>query len=171
MQQSSYYGLAGMLPRQYPQAVMAGESVAALLVSINRVITKVSTSSQRFGAIAFFLVSIVFILVCVCCQQFLRTSPFVKYHVRQCGQYHGARGVGEDTEGVGEGTDGVGEGREGVGEGREEIQLKRVDGGSDNDDNEMLLAMSRPQLSFSSKLRGEWLDPTAVHVSGSFSVL
>lgn len=141
MQQSSYYGLAGMLPQQYPQAVMAGESVAALVVSINRVITKVSTSSERFGAIAFFLVSIVFILVCVCCQQFLRTSPFVKYHVRKCGQYRGARGVGEDTEGVGEGT--------------EEIQLKRVDGGSDNDDQEMLLTMPRPQLSLSSKLRGE----------------
>ena len=148
VQQSSYYGLAGMLPQQYPQAVMAGESVAALVVSINRIITKVSTSSERFGAIAFFLVSIVFILVCVCCQQFLRTSAFVKYHVRQCGQYHGARGVGEGTEGVGEGT-------EGVGEGTEEIRLKRVDGGSDNDDQEMLLTMPRPQLSLSSKLRGE----------------
>ena len=37
VQQSSFYGFASMLPRQYTQAVMAGESVAGLLVSINRV--------------------------------------------------------------------------------------------------------------------------------------
>lgn len=120
---------------------MAGESVAALVVSINRVITKVSTSSERFGAIAFFVLSIVFILVCVGCQQFIRTSAFVRYHVRQCGQCHDAGDIEEGTEGVGEGT--------------EEMRLKRVDGGSDDDDQAMLLAMPRSQLSLSSKLRGE----------------
>jgi solute carrier family 29 (equilibrative nucleoside transporter) protein 4 len=86
VQQSSYYGLAGMLPPRYPQAVMVGESVATSIVSITRVITKSSTTSERFGAIAFFVVSVFFILVCVGCQQIIRSSSFVKSHTLQCRQ-------------------------------------------------------------------------------------
>lgn len=73
-----------MLPQRYPQAVMVGESVATTAVSITRIITKSSTKNERFGAIAFFVVSIVFILVCVGCQQIIRNSSFVKYHVSLC---------------------------------------------------------------------------------------
>ena len=86
VQQSSYYGLAGMLPQCYAQAVMAGESVAALVVSMNRIITKASTSSERSGAIAFFLISFLFILVCVGCQMYIKRSSFVKYYVKHCGE-------------------------------------------------------------------------------------
>lgn len=84
VQQSSYYGLSGMLPQRYPQAVMAGESVATTVVSFTRILTKASTTNERFGAIAFFLISILFILCCVGCQQMIRLSPFVRYHVQQC---------------------------------------------------------------------------------------
>ena len=99
VQQSSYYGLAGMLPRRYPQAVMVGESVATSIFSITRVITKSSTTSERFGAIAFFVVSIFFILACVGCQQVIRCNPFVRYHTLQCRQHH-KRERREEREGI-----------------------------------------------------------------------
>ena len=92
VQQSSYYGLAGMLPQRYAQAVMAGESVAGLVVSLNRIITKASTSSERSGALAFFLISFLFILMCVGCQMYIKSSRFVKYYVTRCGK----RGNSED---------------------------------------------------------------------------
>ena len=84
VQQSSYYGLAGMLPGRNTQAIMVGESVAGLAVSVNRVVTKAATNSLRVGAIAFFVISLLYILFCVLCQLFLRASPFVRYHVSQC---------------------------------------------------------------------------------------
>ncbi len=86
VQQTSYYGLSSMLPRRYTQALMAGESVAGLVVIISRIITKASFSSERAGAIAFFTVSLVFILVCVCCQVYIRASPFVQWHIAACQQ-------------------------------------------------------------------------------------
>lgn len=47
VQQSSFYGFASMFPKQYTQAVMAGESVAGLLVSTNRVATKLLITNER----------------------------------------------------------------------------------------------------------------------------
>ena len=65
---------------------MTGESVAGLVVSINRIITKAAFQSERFGAIAFFVISLLFILVCVGCHCFIRMSPFVRYHTARCQQ-------------------------------------------------------------------------------------
>ena len=83
MQQSSYYGLAGMLPGRNTQAIMVGESVAGLAVSMNRIVTKAATDSLRVGAIVFFVISLLYILFCVSCQLFLRVSPFVRSHVNR----------------------------------------------------------------------------------------
>ena len=133
VQQSSYYGLAGMLPRRYPQAVMVGESVATSIVSITRVITKSSTTSERFGAIAFFVVSIFFILACVGCQQVIRCNPFVRYHTLQCRQHHNREGR---------------EGREGINGGEEEA----------GDQLKLLPMDTKQQHSFHARLKGEnWL--------------
>ena len=84
VQQSSYYGLAGMLPGRNTQAIMVGESVAGLAVSVSRIVTKAATDSLRVGAIAFFVISLLYILFCVSCQLFLRVSPFVHYHMNRC---------------------------------------------------------------------------------------
>ena len=91
IQQSSYYGLSGMLPPRYTQAVMAGESAAGLVVSLNRVITKVAVAEMRSGVIAFFVVSVVFILMCVGCQVYIAMSPFVRYYVAACSKQHAQR--------------------------------------------------------------------------------
>ena len=153
-QQSSYYGLAGMLPQRYPQAVMIGESVAAAVVSVNRIITKASTDSERFGAIAFFVVSILFILLCVCCQQFIRASPFVKYHMNQCKQSPSAE---EEREGAGERDEGEGDGKEG-------IRLRSVNGESKDgeskdgeSDQVTLLATLSEKTSLPGRFKGEVL--------------
>ena len=84
VQQSSLYGLAGILPgKRYTQALMAGESAAGITVALNRVVTKASVKDERIGAIVFFIISLLFIAVCVCCQVFLFLSPFVRSHLKQ----------------------------------------------------------------------------------------
>lgn len=84
VQQSSYYGLSGMLPRRYAQAVMAGESAAGVVVSINRIVTKAAIRSERTGAITFFAISLGFIMACVGCMLYILRSPFVRYHMASC---------------------------------------------------------------------------------------
>ena len=84
VQQSSYYGLSSMLPRKYSQAVMAGESVAGLVVSINRIITKLAIESERLSSIIFFVISLLFIVVCFFCHIYIQCSPFVKHHTSKC---------------------------------------------------------------------------------------
>jgi solute carrier family 29 (equilibrative nucleoside transporter) protein 4 len=64
VQQSSFYGLTCMLPARYTQAVMAGESVAGLLSSVSRIITK-SITSKKSSTVLFFTISIVTILACI----------------------------------------------------------------------------------------------------------
>ena len=73
-----------MLPRRYTQAVMAGESVAGVLVSIARIITKLAIESERLSSIIFFVISLLFIVVCFCCHVYIQCSPFVKYHMARC---------------------------------------------------------------------------------------
>ena len=62
---------------------MAGESAAGMTVAISRVITKVSVKEERIGAIAFFIISLLFIFLCIGCQVFLRFSPFIKFHLKK----------------------------------------------------------------------------------------
>ena len=83
VQQSSYYGLSSMLPPRYSQALLAGESVAGFVVAVNRIFTKL-VFSERVGAIVFFVVSLLFVWLCVGCFVYIIRSPFVKYHVRKC---------------------------------------------------------------------------------------
>ena len=117
---------------------MAGESVATTVVSITRIITKVSTDNERFGAIAFFVVSIAFILVCVGCHQLIRTSPFVRYRVRQCRtKVRGGEGEKEEEEE------------------EEGMRLESVDG--ESEEETVILSTQREQTSHWGKIRGECL--------------
>ncbi|CAG5125081.1 unnamed protein product [Candidula unifasciata] len=64
VQQSSFYGYANMLPRRYTQAVMVGESFAGVLVSLNRIITKLLLKDERINTTIFFIISIFVIGIC-----------------------------------------------------------------------------------------------------------
>uniref|UniRef100_A0A1B0G8Z3 Uncharacterized protein n=1 Tax=Glossina morsitans morsitans TaxID=37546 RepID=A0A1B0G8Z3_GLOMM len=84
VQQSSFYGFASMLPKQYTQAVMAGESVAGFLVSSNRVATKLLIESDRWSTVIFFLTSTFYILLSYILHLATLNSPFVRYHMKAC---------------------------------------------------------------------------------------
>ncbi|CAD7081086.1 unnamed protein product [Hermetia illucens] len=84
VQQSSFYGFASMLPKQYTQAVMAGESLAGFLVSSNRVVTKLIIKSDRVSTVIFFLASTVYIAFSYVLHSITIHSPFVRYHMKAC---------------------------------------------------------------------------------------
>ncbi|GAB0087774.1 Equilibrative nucleoside transporter [Sergentomyia squamirostris] len=84
VQQSSFYGFASMLPKQYTQAVMAGESLAGFLVSSNRVVTKLLIENNRLSTMIFFLTSSVYIGISYVLHTVTVHSPFVRYHVKAC---------------------------------------------------------------------------------------
>ncbi|XP_055384066.1 equilibrative nucleoside transporter 4 [Condylostylus longicornis] len=84
VQQSSFYGFASMLPKQYTQAVMAGESLAGFLVSSNRVVTKLLIQSDRVSTVIFFLTSTIYIGFSYVLLTVNMQSPFVRYHMKAC---------------------------------------------------------------------------------------
>uniref|UniRef100_A0A1B0CYU6 Uncharacterized protein n=1 Tax=Phlebotomus papatasi TaxID=29031 RepID=A0A1B0CYU6_PHLPP len=84
VQQSSFYGFASMLPKQYTQAVMAGESLAGFLVSSNRVVTKLLIENNRLSTMIFFLTSSVYIGISYVLHTVTVHSPFVRYHIKAC---------------------------------------------------------------------------------------
>lgn len=65
---------------------MAGESIAGVMESIFRIVTKITTESERIGGITFFSISLAFIVVCVGCHQYIKRSKIVKYYTRKCQQ-------------------------------------------------------------------------------------
>lgn len=80
VQQSSFYGFASMFPKQYTQAVMAGESIAGLLVSSNRVLTKILISNERISTVIFFFTSTIYIGFSYVLHSIAIGTPFVRYY-------------------------------------------------------------------------------------------
>jgi len=83
VQEASFYGYAGMLPSKYTRAIMLGESFAGLMVSINRIATKLSIDSAITNTIIFFSLSIVGEIICICLHYYIKGSPLVKYYERE----------------------------------------------------------------------------------------
>lgn len=73
-----------MLPSRYTQAVMAGESAAGLLVSLNRIITKSLLDDQRINTMIFFVLSIFMIALCFGLHQFVNKTDFVQFYITLC---------------------------------------------------------------------------------------
>ncbi|XP_076434974.1 equilibrative nucleoside transporter 4-like isoform X2 [Babylonia areolata] len=84
VQQSSFYGYTSMLPSRYTQAVMTGESLAGVLVSTNRILTKALLKDQRLNTIIFFALSLTILLACFVIFHVSRRSNFVKFYVTLC---------------------------------------------------------------------------------------
>ena len=59
VQQSSVYGLTGLLPRRFTQAVMTGESVAGCLACVNRILSKLLVENTRTSTGLFIILSII----------------------------------------------------------------------------------------------------------------
>ncbi|XP_066129547.1 equilibrative nucleoside transporter 4 isoform X1 [Saccopteryx bilineata] len=80
VQQSSFYGYTGMLPKRYTQGVMTGESTAGVMVSLSRILTKLLLPDERASTLIFFLVSAGLELLCFLLHLLVRRSRFVRHH-------------------------------------------------------------------------------------------
>ncbi|KAG8177783.1 hypothetical protein JTE90_012903 [Oedothorax gibbosus] len=101
VQQSSFYGYTSMLPSRYTQAVMTGESAAGLLVSLNRIVTKLLLRDERLNTLIFFCASLGCVALCCTVHRALARSPFVLYHLERCQQEPAPVVTLEPTEDVG----------------------------------------------------------------------
>ncbi|XP_071452226.1 equilibrative nucleoside transporter 4 isoform X1 [Hetaerina americana] len=106
VQQSSFYGYTSMLPSRYTQAVMTGESAAGLLVSSNRILTKLLLRDERASTAIFFGTSVVFLGACALLHQAVRRTHFVRFYLTLCsGQ--GDEAANQSTTGGSDGTMGT----------------------------------------------------------------
>ncbi|KAL2100742.1 hypothetical protein ACEWY4_002503 [Coilia grayii] len=80
VQQSSFYGYMGMLPKRYTQGVMTGESTAGVIISLSRIFTKLLIKNERNNTIIFFLISITMELMCFILHLLVRRSQFVRHY-------------------------------------------------------------------------------------------
>ncbi|XP_078723357.1 equilibrative nucleoside transporter 4 [Lampetra fluviatilis] len=80
VQQASYYGFSGMLPPRHTQAVMTGESLAGVVASTTRVVTRASVGDVRTNTGIFFAAVVAMEVVCLLCHQLVRRSRFVHHH-------------------------------------------------------------------------------------------
>ncbi|XP_068192807.1 equilibrative nucleoside transporter 4 [Antennarius striatus] len=80
VQQSSFYGYMGMLPKRYTQGVMTGESTAGVIISLSRIFTKLLITDERRNTLIFFLVSISMEMLCFLLHLLVRRSRFVCYY-------------------------------------------------------------------------------------------
>ncbi|XP_016119816.1 equilibrative nucleoside transporter 4-like, partial [Sinocyclocheilus grahami] len=80
VQQSSFYGYMGMLPKRYTQGVMTGESTAGVIISLSRIFTKLLIKNERKNTIIFFTISICMVLLCFILHIVVRKTRFVQYY-------------------------------------------------------------------------------------------
>ncbi|PNI35222.1 SLC29A4 isoform 1 [Pan troglodytes] len=95
VQQSSFYGYTGMLPKRYTQGVMTGESTAGVMISLSRILTKLLLPDERASTLIFFLVSVALELLCFLLHLFVRRSRFVLFYTtRPRDSHRGRPGLG-----------------------------------------------------------------------------
>lgn len=92
--QGSLFGVVAPMPERYTQALMGGTSVAGLVVSLLRLVTKAAfpanDSGLRRSAAAYFIVAAAWVAACLALFGRLERSRVYEYHRAR------ARGVGED---------------------------------------------------------------------------
>ncbi|KAG1961187.1 equilibrative nucleoside transporter [Pimephales promelas] len=88
VQQSSFYGYTGMLPKRYTQGVMTGESTAGVIVSLSRIFTKLLVEDEKNNTIVFFLFSISIETLCFLLHVVVRRTHFVRHHTDRARRSH-----------------------------------------------------------------------------------
>jgi len=83
--QGSMYGLAGLFPPLYRQAIQNGNGVAGISVSLLRVFTKASVPDTprglRFSSLLYFGLSAITMLACIVAYFILVRLPFTKHYM------------------------------------------------------------------------------------------
>ena len=105
IQQSSFYGYSGMLPPRYTQAVMAGESLSGVIVSLDRIVTKLYSRNLQLNTLVFFIMSCVLLFICSLLHQYIKRKKFSLYHTNEKTgpRYHSL--INLDGEGQNDGED------------------------------------------------------------------
>uniref|UniRef100_A0A8D0GDY0 Equilibrative nucleoside transporter 4 n=1 Tax=Sphenodon punctatus TaxID=8508 RepID=A0A8D0GDY0_SPHPU len=80
VQQSSFYGYTGMLPKRYTQGVMTGESTAGVIISLSRIFTKLLLSDEKENTIIFFFISIGMEFMYLILHLLVKRTHFVRYY-------------------------------------------------------------------------------------------
>ncbi|GCB79071.1 hypothetical protein scyTo_0018694, partial [Scyliorhinus torazame] len=88
VQQSSFYGYTGMLPKRYTQGVMTGESTAGVIISLSRIFTKLLLSDERKNTIVFFFISIGMEMMCFILHLLVKRTEFVRYYTSHSSSGH-----------------------------------------------------------------------------------
>ncbi|XP_056390622.1 equilibrative nucleoside transporter 4 isoform X3 [Hyla sarda] len=83
VQQSSFYGYTGMLPKRYTQGVMTGESTAGVIISLSRIFTKLLLPIEKESTMIFFLISISLEFMCFIMHLLVRRTRFVQYYTNK----------------------------------------------------------------------------------------
>jgi solute carrier family 29 (equilibrative nucleoside transporter) protein 4 len=86
VQQSSFYGYTSMLPKRYTHSVMIGESMAGLIVSANRITTKLLfPNDEKLNTVLFFSISIAIVIICgIIHSLVLPKTDFIKFYINSC---------------------------------------------------------------------------------------
>ncbi|KFQ35987.1 Equilibrative nucleoside transporter 4, partial [Mesitornis unicolor] len=113
VQQSSFYGYTGLLPKRYTQGVMTGESTAGVIISLSRIFTKLLLSDEKENTVIFFFISIGMELTCFILHLLGRayrvhhdvTAEDIRFENRPQGQLSSPQGSpGPEAELAGSGT-------------------------------------------------------------------
>ena len=92
IQQSSFYGYSGMLPPRYVQAVMVGESLSGVLVSLNRIVTKFYGPDLEMNTLIFFVLSCLLLIFCSFLHQYVKRTSFSRFYTGDVScRYHSSR--------------------------------------------------------------------------------
>jgi hypothetical protein len=73
-----------MLPSKYPQAIVAGESLATIIGITFRIITKAAVGSERVAALIFFSIAPCLIILGIICHFYVMGSKMVKFYTIDC---------------------------------------------------------------------------------------
>eukprot|EP00053_Salpingoeca_punica_P009796 m.88185 g.88185 ORF g.88185 m.88185 type:complete len:457 (-) comp15169_c0_seq1:166-1536(-) len=80
--QGGMFGLAGQLPAKYTQALMSGQGLAGLFVSLLNVLTlAIADGKPEEAAIIFFSISVVVIILCLVSFLVLMRQPMLHFYV------------------------------------------------------------------------------------------
>ena len=85
--QGSLFGVVGIMPERFTQALMGGTSFSGLVVSALRVFSKAafadSDEGARDGAVAYFVVSALWVGACLAIFSHLERTPIFEHHRRK----------------------------------------------------------------------------------------
>eukprot|EP00038_Savillea_parva_P003348 m.124289 g.124289 ORF g.124289 m.124289 type:complete len:500 (-) comp11150_c6_seq2:881-2380(-) len=95
--QGGLFGLSGMLPFTYTQAMMGGQGLGGVVVAVMNLITLVFIDDAIHAAYIFFLVAVVVLIFCNISFYILLNLPIVKWYVAHGNQL---RDAAKDVNGV-----------------------------------------------------------------------